>query len=87
MPGATSAEPQQVLMYRYITEFTITIHCLQIEINISTFLKNLQSLHSSTNYRMYNKLNEFYLTTEHHKSFGIIFSLVISKTFSSCSDC
>lgn len=51
MPGATSAEPQQVLnMYRYITEFTITIHCLQIEINISTFLKNLQSLHSSTNY-------------------------------------
>lgn len=50
MPGATSAEPQQVLMYRYITEFTITIHCLQIEINIYTFLKNLQSLHSSTNY-------------------------------------
>lgn len=50
MPGATSAEPQQVLMYRYITEFTITIHCLQIEINISTFLKNLQSLHLSTNY-------------------------------------
>lgn len=50
MPGATSAEPQQVLMYRYITEFTITIHCLQIEINISTFLKNLQSLDSSTNY-------------------------------------
>lgn len=50
MPGATSAEQQQVLMYRYITEFTITIHCLQIEINISTFLKNLQSLHSSTNY-------------------------------------
>lgn len=48
MPGATSAEPQQVL--RYITEFTITIHCLQIEINISTFLKNLQSLHSFTNY-------------------------------------
>lgn len=29
MPGATSAEPQQVLMYRYITEFTITFHCLQ----------------------------------------------------------
>lgn len=39
MPGATSAELQQVLMYRYITEFSITIHCLQIEINISTYQK------------------------------------------------
>lgn len=86
MPGATSAESQQVLMYRYITEFTITIHCLQIEINISTFLKKTCNpyIHLQT---MYNKLNEFYLTTGHHKSFGIIFSLVISKTFSSCSDC
>lgn len=87
MPGATSAEPQQVLMYRYITEFTITIHCLHLEINISTFLKNLQSLQYIHLQTMYNKLNEFYLTKENHKSFGIIFSLVISKTFSSCSDC
>lgn len=36
---------------------------------------------------MYNKLNEFYLSIEYYKSFGIIFSLVIFKIFFLCLDC